>query len=249
LATQNSQNNSDLPDVVPAGENVSITLGDDIGINYFAWKNRSGADKALVNSLGNFMINDLQVLGIPYLPTPPAATDLVLTEVADTVEVAFEVDTNYNIDYMEVWSSQESDSAGFGLISIVNLADWVQGDNVTDATFSKKTTTYYQVYTVRAGTRSTALTGNIALSNNASAITDLTVTPTISTFILDYTLPTERKFSYVTIYKDAQVLAASLLEANAVLVYSGTNNHYVYNIPDADLDKYHEFWVSTVTAT
>ena len=68
-------------------------------------------------------------------------------------------------------------------------------------------------------------------------------------YFIQYEVPNDRRFSSVTIKKDANVDSASLSEGAAVQVYSGRNGTYMYNIPGADLGKWHEFWVYTVTST
>jgi hypothetical protein len=174
---------------------------------------------------------------------------MVLTEVSDTVEVDFDkVAAAEEVDWYEVWSSVGG-VTDYGLIGIVLEADAGTPTTVVDVTFNRKTTIYYKVYAVRRGVYSAALSGNVALTNDASDASSLLTVTQWDTFILTYVLPTERKFASVTIKKDAQVLAGSLSEGAAVQVYSGIDNHYVYSIPDADLTKWHQFWIYTVTRT
>lgn len=183
------------------------------------------------------------------LGAPSAPTNSSLTEVADTVEVEFDkVTASEKVDWYEVWSSVGG-TTDYNLIGIVHEADAGTPTKVVDATYAKKATIYYKIYSVRYGIRSSALSDNIALSNDASDVTGLATVAQLDTFILDYVLPTERKFSYVQIKRHAHAVQGSLSEGSATQVYAGIANHYVYTIPDADLTKWHQFWVYTVTAT
>jgi hypothetical protein len=164
----------------------------------------------------------------------------------DTVEIEFTIDAT--ADTVEVYASYEADD-NFNLIASIPGEDWSGSDKVVDASFNRKTTIYYRIYIVRWGVRSLALTDSIALALDASAVTSLTVAEDMDHFSLDYVLPTERKFSHVTITRHAEADSGDLLEGSASEIYSGSNNHLLYSILGADIDKYHQFWVTTVTRT
>lgn len=181
-------------------------------------------------------------------PNPP--TLLTLSEILDTVRIIFTGSTSSNVDYYEIESSQDGLTGAYNLISSIPATSWTAGASVIDNVFDKKTTLYYKVWSVRKGVRSsTALTGNIVLANNASDISNLVVINELSSFFLQYALPTERKFGHVEISVDAQAISANLLESNALLVYSGINPFYEYSIAEGNKDKYFEFWIKSITRT
>ena len=176
---------------------------------------------------------------------PDAPTNLSLLEVDDTVEITFDISDG---EWIEVYSSYES-ADNFNLVSRVAASEWTGSPKIVDESFNRKTTIYYRVYSVRVGIPSAALTGNVVLANDASDVTNLVVTDSVDHFIIEYDLPTENTFSHVTITRHADAVGGNLSEGSATQIYSGTNGHVYYSVLDADIGKYHQFWVTTVTRT
>ena len=108
---------------------------------------------------------------------------------------------------------------------------------------------YYSVYAMKGGQRSTALSDNITTTASLSDVTNLEIVAMTHHYFIQYDVPNDRRFSNVVIKKDANAVEASLSEAAAVEIYSGRNGVYMYEIPTADLEKYHQFWVYTIANT
>jgi hypothetical protein len=48
---------------------------------------------------------------------------------------------------------------------------------------------------------------------------------------------------------DSQEVESNLSESNAIICYQGLDENFIYKIPIADIDKYHQFWIYTITRT
>lgn len=234
---------------------IDTALGNLASTSHASSHSENQSDEVLVEALGSAEMTTGKLLapdgsgGVGWVDAPSAPTNSSLTEVSDTVEVEFDkVAASGDVDWYEIWSSVGG-TTDYCLIGIVPEADAGTPTKVVDATYAKKATIYYKIYAVRHGVYSSALSDNIALSNDASDVTGLDTVAQLDTFILSYVLPTERKFSYVQIKRHAHAVQGSLSEGSATQVYAGIANHYVYTILDADLTKWHQFWIYTVTAT
>jgi hypothetical protein len=179
-------------------------------------------------------------------PDPP--TGLVLTEVSDTIQVQFNQSISSGVDQYEIWRSQGDPNSGYALIGIIDKSMLAGTDPQTfiDDLYDRMTTLYYKVYAVRGGIRSGALSGNITPTYAVAQISNLQIIEDLDRFIIQYTLPDDRRIAYVNIKKDANADSGLLAEGNAVSVYQGKSELFVYKIPAADMDKYHQFWVTTV---
>ena len=110
-------------------------------------------------------------------------------------------------------------------------------------------TVNYKVCAVNHEVRSDALTGSISITGNVADPTGLKVDADIDSFVIQYKLPQDNRLSHVEIWTDKHVSSGSLSEANAKLVYSGNAESFIYRIPEADYDLYHQFWVKSITRT
>jgi len=191
----------------------------------------------------------LTVNGNASLPTPAAPSNLVLTEVNDYVNVQFDQSASPSIDEYEIWRSETSSTSGFALIGIIKSDDAQPTMILVDDTYTKQGALYYRIYAVKNGARSAALTGSITTTGIVADVTNLQITEDVDKFIIQYTVPDDRRLAYVEIKVDAQLNSIDLAEINATTIYQGKDGIYIYKIPDADKDKYHQFWVYTVTRT
>lgn len=119
-----------------------------------------------------------------------------------------------------------------------------------DALFDRKTTLYYRVFVSRRGVSSTEhVSGNITVSGIVNDVTNIHAVSKFDSFVLRYTPPKDRRYDGIQIKVDAQAIQGNLNEINAVECYVGTSEEFTYKIPTADLTKYHQFWIYTITRT
>jgi hypothetical protein len=191
-------------------------------------------------------------IGIFQRPLYPDPIDgVVLTEVADTMELTWDIVPSGVSSEYEVWSSVGS-LDNFEIIAIVSTTELASGQQtitVVDNTYEAETDVYYKVYHKSVGYYSDPLQSGIAITYSVPDPTNLTYEEGYADFSLTFTPPTSRLWSHVEIYKDAQIASSGLNEGAALLVYSGKTSSFTYDIPDGDRDKYHQFWISSVTKT
>jgi hypothetical protein len=189
----------------------------------------------------------------PLVPDP--ITGVTLNEVGDSVEITWDViqaviQSGLSTEY-EVWSSV-GDQNNYNHIATVNnieISSGLESVTVVDETYDAISTIYYKLYHISTGYYSNPLESGIALTYSVPDPTNLTYEEGYADFSLMLTPPTSRLWSHVEIYKDAQVIEGNLSEGAAVLVYSGKTSSFIYEIPGDDRDKYHQFWISSVTKT
>ena len=203
---------------------------------------------------------DLELDEVPNLDwtqEPNAPASLSITEQSSgafQLTIGLSTSPSAEISRYEVWSSIGDDSH-YGLLSIVNQEDIGAGDStltINDTTFDYRTTVYYKVYAVYQNAYSTAVTGSRASTHNVADASNVQCLAGPDTFTLHYDLPDDPFFDDVSIYVDANTVEASLSESTAIAagaIYTGTRTTYVYTIPEADVDKYHKFWIVTGTRT
>lgn len=235
-----------------------------------AYNSTSGAWEAVDHSHSTFVLkagdtmtglltlsgdptNDLHAATKQYVdaggadPAPP--TNLSLTENGDKVDISFDKSVDSDVDAYELWTSID------GQVSFKIIGSWptdlIPGtSNITfeDGTYSVKTTVYYRVYAIRNGNFSSALTGNIALSDDVQDVDGLTVT-TIppGAFYIAWKNPDDSRLDYVEIKVHADAVEGNLSEGSATVAWRGTEESYLYQIAAGDEAKYHKFWVYTIT--
>jgi len=139
------------------------------------------------------------------------------------------------------------DGGEWGLISEVNL-DELGGNSsfdVLDVTYEKVSTIDYQAFAVNGSSRSSAASGSINLGYTAPDVTDLNIKCGVDSFALKWGNPETRLMKAVVV--KVQVLAdenGNWDEDQAVECYKGFTDHFTYKILEAELDKWHVFWVS-----
>jgi len=180
---------------------------------------------------------------------PGAPSSLSTTIVNDTIDLSFNKSSTSNIDYYLVFNSIDG-STDYGLISVIDPADFGNTMSVIDSTFSQTGTMAYRVYAVKNGVYSSAATTSKAFTISSLEPTNLSVTPLNKVYFIQWDPPsTKAKFvSNYKIYKHAHATQSSLSRSSASLIYTGNNTSYMYTIADEDKAKYHQFWVEITVA-
>ena len=176
--------------------------------------------------------------------TPATPSTITSTIVGETIEIAFNQSSTSNIDYYQVWSSD--DGGDYGIIAQITPADFSSTMTVVDTTFVTGGTMSYRVFAVREGIYSTAGTTSKAYTVGALSVTDMTVVNLNTAYYIQYEKPTSRFIDHVEIYMDSQTTSAALSRSNATIVYSGQNASYMRNVNTSS--NFHQFWVEIVTS-
>ena len=176
--------------------------------------------------------------------TPATPSTITSTIVGETIEIAFNQSSTSNIDYYQVWSSD--DGGDYGIIAQITPADFSSTMTVVDTTFVTGGTMSYRVFAVRGGIYSTAGTTSKAYTVSALSVTDMTVVNLNTAYYIQYEKPTSRFIDHVEIYMDSQTTSAALSRSNATIVYSGQNASYMRNVNTSS--NFHQFWVEIVTS-
>jgi hypothetical protein len=175
-------------------------------------------------------------------PTTPGG--IVATIVGETIEIAFNQSTTSNIDYYQVWSSD--DGGDYGIIGQIAPSDFSSTMTVVDTTFVTGGTMSYRVYAVKSGVYSPAGTVSKAYTVSALSVTNMTVVNLNTAYYIQYEKPLSRFIDHVEIYMDSQTTSAALNRSNASIVYSGQNASYMRNV--GTNNNFHQFWVEIVTS-
>ena len=180
-----------------------------------------------------------------HRPTAPGAPTNVSTKiVGDTIEVIFGKSTTNNIDYYQVWSSD--DGADFGIIGQVPIDDFSGTMTIVDTTFNTGGTMAYRVYAVKEGVYSSPTLVSQAYTVGALTVGNMSVVNLNTAYYVQYEKPESRFIDHIEIYMDSQPTQAALSRSNASIVYSGQNASYMYNV--AKSRNFHQFWVEVVTS-
>ena len=180
---------------------------------------------------------------------PGAPSSLSTTIVNDTIDLRFNKSSTSNIDYYLVFNSIDG-SSDYGLISVIDPADFGNTMSVIDSTFLQTGTMAYRVYAVKNGVYSSAATTSKAFTISSLEPTNLSVTPLNKVYFIQWDPPSAKaKFvSNYKIYKHAHATQSSLSRSSASLIYTGKNTSYMYIIADEDKAKFHQFWVEITVA-
>ena len=162
----------------------------------------------------------------------------------ETIEIAFNQSTTSNIDYYQVWSSD--DGGDYGIIGQIAPADFSSTMTVVDTTFVTGGTMSYRVYAVKSGVYSPAGTVSKAYTVSALSVTNMTVVNLNTAYYIQYEKPISRFIDHVEIYMDSQTTSAALNRSNASIVYSGQNASYMRSVGTSN--NFHQFWVEIVTS-
>lgn len=179
-----------------------------------------------------------------HRPTAPGAPNNVSTKiVGDTIEVIFGKSSTNNIDYYQVWSSD--DGADFGIIGQVPIDDFSATMTIVDTTFNTGGTMAYRVYAVKEGVYSSPTLVSQAYTVGALTVGNMGVVNLNTAYYIQYEKPESRFIDHIEIYMDSQPTQAALSRSNASIVYSGQNASYMFNV--AKSRNFHQFWVEVVT--
>jgi len=180
---------------------------------------------------------------------PGAPSSLSTSIVNDTIDLSFNKSSTSNIDYYLVFNSIDG-SSDYGLISVIDPADFGNTMSVIDSTFSQTGTMAYRVYAVKNGVYSSAATTSQAFTISSLEPTNMSVTPLNKVYFIQWDPPSSKsKFvNNYKIYKHAHATQGSLSRSSASLIYTGNNTSYMYTIADEDKAKYHQFWVEITVA-
>ena len=174
---------------------------------------------------------------------PVTPTTITSTIVGETIEIAFNQSTTSNVDYYQVWSSD--DGGDYGIIAQVAPTDFSSTMTVVDTTFITGGTMSYRVYAVREGIYSSPGTTSKTYTVPALSVTNMTVVNFNTAYYVQYEKPISRFIDHIEIYMDSQATSAALNRSNATIVYSGQNTSYMRNV-NAN-NNFHQFWVEIVT--
>lgn len=175
--------------------------------------------------------------------TPATPSTISSSVVGETIEIAFNQSATSNIDYYQVWSSD--DGGDYGIIAQVTPADFSSTMTVVDTTFVTGGTMSYRIFAVREGIYSTAGTTSQSYTVGALDVFNMTVVTLNTAYYIQYEKPTTRFIDHIEIYMDSQTTSAALSRSNATIVYSGQNSSYMRNVNASN--NFHQFWVEVVT--
>ena len=175
---------------------------------------------------------------------PGAPTNISANIVGETIEILFGKSSTNNIDYYQVWSSD--DGGDFGIIGQIPPDDFSGTMTIVDTTFNTGGTMSYRIYAVKEGIYSSPGTVSKAYTVGALSVSNMTVINLNTAYYVQYEKPVTRFIDHIEIYMDSQTTLAALSRSNASIIYSGDNASYMYNV--ATSKNYHQFWVEVVTS-
>ena len=180
-----------------------------------------------------------------HIPSPAPATpgSIVSTIVGQTIEIAFNQSATANIDYYQVWSSD--DGGDYGIIAQIPPTDFSATMTVVDTSFSTGGTMSYRVYAVKSGVYSSPGTTSKTYTVGALDVTDMTVINLNTAYYIQYEKPASRFIDHIEIYMDSQTTQGALNRSNASIIYSGQNTSFMKSVGVSN--NFHQFWVEVVT--
>ncbi len=185
----------------------------------------------------------------PLYPDPVAGVSF--NEVGDLLEVTWDiVPSGVSSDY-EVWSSV-GDQNNYDLIAIVNNMEIASGEEsvtVVDESYDASTIIYYKLFHKSVGYYSDPLESGIALTYSVPDPTNLDVAVGLNQIALSWTNDTSRLLKSVKVTHDANEVEGNLSEGSSVEVFNGTAGGFTYEVLAADITKWHQFWISSITKT
>jgi hypothetical protein len=174
---------------------------------------------------------------------PGAPTNVSASVVGQTIEVVFGKSSSNNIDYYQVWSSD--DGADFGIIGQVPIDDFSGTMTIVDTTFNTSGTMSYRIYAVKEGVYSSPSLVSQAYTAGALSVINMSVIQLPSAYYVQYDLPLSRFIDHIEIYMDSATTQGALSRSNASLVYSGMNSSYMHSVGSSR--NFHQFWVEVIT--
>ena len=180
---------------------------------------------------------------IDSISAPVTPGSITSTIVGETIEISFNESTTSNIDYYQVWSSD--DGGDFGIIAQITPTDFSSTMTVVDTTFVTGGTMSYRVYAVKTGIYSSPGTTSKSYTVGVLNVTNMSVVNLNTAYYIQYEKPLSRFIDHIEIYMDSQTTQGALNRSNASIVYSGQNPSYMRNIGVSS--NFHQFWVEVVT--
>jgi len=174
---------------------------------------------------------------------PGAPTNVSASVVGQTIEVVFGKSSSNNIDYYQVWSSD--DGADFGIIGQVPIDDFSGTMTIVDTTFNTSGTMSYRIYAVKEGVYSSPSLVSQVYTAGALSVINMSVIELPSAYYVQYDLPLSRFIDHIEIYMDSATTQGALSRSNASLVYSGMNSSYMHSVGASR--NFHQFWVEVIT--
>jgi hypothetical protein len=175
---------------------------------------------------------------------PGAPTNISATIVGETIEILFGKSSTNNIDYYQVWSSD--DGGDFGIIGQIPPDDFASTMTIVDTTFNTGGTMSYRIYAVKEGIYSSPGTVSKTYTVGALSVSNMSVINLNTAYYIQYEKPVTRFIDHIEIYMDSQTTSAALSRSNASIIYSGDNASYMYNV--ATSRNFHQFWVEVITS-
>ena len=175
---------------------------------------------------------------------PGAPTNISANIVGETIEILFGKSSTNNIDYYQVWSSD--DGGDFGIIGQIPPDDFASTMTIVDTTFNTGGTMTYRIYAVKEGIYSSPGTVSKTYTVGALSVSNMTVINLNTAYYIQYEKPVTRFIDHIEIYMDSQTTLAALSRSNASIIYSGDNASYMYNV--ATSKNFHQFWVEVITS-
>ena len=237
-------------------------------VSLFAYNYNATGMPSLYATLNGFSMYgqvDMNQNKIIDLPTPTATTDaankayvdahvsprvipgtpssITSTIVGETIEIEFNQSATTDIDYYQVWSSD--DGGDYGIIAQITPTDFSSTMTVVDTTFVTGGTMSYRVYAVKSGVYSSPGTTSIVYTVGTLDVTDMTVINLNTAYYIQYEKPASRFIDHIEIYMDSQTTQGALNRSNASIVYSGQNPSYMRSVGVSN--NFHQFWVEVVT--
>ena len=180
-----------------------------------------------------------------HRPSDPATpTSVAASVVGDTIEIVFAASATADIDYYQVWSSD--DGGDFGIIGQIPPDDFAARMTIVDTTFNTGGTMSYRVYAVKEGIYSSPGTVSQVFTVGALSVSSMSVINLSTAYYVQYEKPLTRFIDHIEIYMDSQTTSAALNRSNASIVYSGQNSSFMYNV--ANSRNFHQFWVEVISS-
>jgi len=175
---------------------------------------------------------------------PGVPSNISANIVGETIEILFGKSSTSNVDYYQVWSSD--DGGDFGIIGQIPPDDFASTMTIVDTTFNTSGTMTYRIYAVKEGIYSSPGTVSKTYTVGALSVSNMTVINLNTAYYIQYEKPVTRFIDHIEIYMDSQTTSAALSRSNASIVYSGDNASYMYNV--ATSRNFHQFWVEVITS-
>ena len=186
------------------------------------------------------------------LATPEPVANVVPIEVGANVDVSFDLPSEREgINKYEIWRA-------YGEEGIYKLVGVMEDESIdadaatatfTDEELDRIGLIKYKVYAVKNGIRSEAVSGEVTTVNKVGEPANLQVVATSDYYDIRFDLPRDKRLKEIVVKVDKSHEEDILSEENAIEIYRGLSDNLTYVIPEADMDKFHQFYVYAITKT